>query len=274
MFSMGLRLLDSTARTMRDAALGKSPLARAGFRLLYDSYKRALEDSLVSLLHAVPDLVANGHVVDVGGGVGYTAELFATRVTKGYSVAVFEPDPLNFLMIRDRFSRRGAPENVLVEHAAVGDLVGNAHLWRNPLHNCDNRLLTPQLRETLDLRGRSIEVATVKMTNIDSFLDSAPFTGPVALVKIDVQGAELLVCRGMSRLWNRQPRLRVLVEYAPAWMRGLGYKPEELLTYFGDHGFRLHEVRSGGYLPIFSPSDSTQLTRRGYTDLLAVRGHE
>jgi len=63
-------------------------------------------------------------------------------------------------------------------------------------------------------------------------------TAVVDLVKIDVEGAELDVLAGMTRML-RHPALRLLVEWHPRLQEAAGYPPDALPRALVDHGFRL-----------------------------------
>ena len=57
--------------------------------------------------------------------------------------------------------------------------------------------------------------------------------------KLDVQGWELEVLRGMTGLFVANPALRLFVEYWPAGLRRAGTEPAELLAFFKEHGWEL-----------------------------------
>ena len=62
---------------------------------------------------------------------------------------------------------------------------------------------------------------------------------PVDVVKIDVQGAEEGVVRGMRSLLSRSPDVLVTLEFWPAGARQFGSDPESLLGYYRSLGFEI-----------------------------------
>ena len=73
---------------------------------------------------------------------------------------------------------------------------------------------------------------TVPIISIDEFLAESGRSRPICLIKIDVQGYELAVCRGMGATIAQQRSTAVAVEYMPEAMRDLGYDAEAMLDWF------------------------------------------
>jgi hypothetical protein len=99
----------------------------------------------------------------------------------------------------------------------------------------------------------------------------------VQLVKVDVEGAEPLVLRGMVELCKRSPLLKCILEFAPSALRAGGFQPDEVLGLLRDplgldHIAVLED--DGGLVPL--QPDSKHL--RGYCafrrgmNILAERG--
>jgi hypothetical protein len=92
------------------------------------------------------------------------------------------------------------------------------------------------------------------------------------LVKIDVQGWELEVLRGMEAVLRSTPGIGVYVEFWPEGMRRAGYAPEDLFTFLRGLDFRLFLAGDGSEL---EQAGFAALTRRltglKHADLLARR---
>ena len=58
---------------VRRSGFLRTSLGRRLFKSAYFLYKRYLEDDLQHLLRAFPYLVGEGHVLDIGANIGYTA---------------------------------------------------------------------------------------------------------------------------------------------------------------------------------------------------------
>lgn len=80
--------------------------------------------------------------------------------------------------------------------------------------------------------ARLVEVEVVR-------LDAAvPAGAPLDVVKIDVEGAELDVVRGMSRLFEDNPDLAVLAEFGPSHLQRVGIDASDWFAAFGAHGLQ------------------------------------
>ncbi len=256
----------SVARRTRllDARWFRRLYARA-----YFSYKRRLEDPFEGLVQSRPDLFRDGHVLDVGAHIGYTASLFRRALSPGFRVYAFEPEPANLELLDETIRDRGAGGGpVLPVAAAVGDREGEVELWRNPRHPGDHRLATSAFREWV---GSRLETVTVRLWSLDGFLKAQGDGSPVAFVKIDVQGYEPAVCRGMEALLRRCPRMAVAVEYSPRELRAQGFEAAELPEFFTSRGLQVHVLKKDGSFTEARPESLEALARgRGYLDLLML----
>ena len=133
--------------------------------------------------------------VDVGANIGYLTLIMAHHA--GF-VHAFEPDPRSRAILRYNI-RQNHYNNIRVHSEAASDHNGHARFYQNiePLYSG----LVPH-----DGIDSVIEVETMT-------LDSVIFHA--SLVKIDVEGADVAVLRGMSRLLSECPRLRLIMEIEP-----------------------------------------------------------
>jgi len=77
-----------------------------------------------------------------------------------------------------------------------------------------------------------------RFLTLDSFLVSTHLTPP-DIMKIDVEGAELLVLRGAVETFSRGARPLILIEIFAPWEQAFGYQPWEPLSWLGERGYRL-----------------------------------
>ena len=174
-------------------------------------------------------LLAPGEVfVDVGAHVGTWAIYFALR---GHPTYAFEAHPEIARMLRAGAALCNV--DISVGEYALSDQEGKA-VWRNPAHNsfsggggsivCDYHG---------DTSGHT-QVTT-------STLDSVEWGERVALLKIDVEGAELEVLRGGFR-FLREHRPRILLEVWDRW-RGSGPSPRDaLFALLDENGYDVRQT--------------------------------
>jgi len=243
--------------------LGSRP-GRRFFVRSYFLYKRCWEDPFYHLIRRRPELFRGGHVLDVGANIGYTATLFAGAIDPGNRVYAFEPEDRNFALLEEMLQSFEFRDRIVTVHAAVGAADGTVELARNEFHPADHRIATATLRYS----GTFQDFRRVRLRSIDSFLGGENLCAPVRFIKIDVQGYEPLVCRGMEQTLRTNPECAVVLEYAPAAISALGFNPEHLLRWFHDRNYRVNTIHHDGTL---SPGIADDLGPRQYTDLLFSR---
>jgi FkbM family methyltransferase len=167
-------------------------------------------------------------VLDVGGNLGlYTLQL-SRLVGPAGRVVTFEPDPEVFALLQRNIGLNGCP-NVEAHNLALGRRHDRLTLRRLILNSGDN---------TLGAGGSGLfrrEIA-IEVVALDEFL---PALRP-DLVKIDVQGWELEVLRGMERTLAANPQAVLYLEFWPEGFRRAGYTAADLVDFLHARGYRLH----------------------------------
>src|SRR5262249_14192004 len=99
----------------------------------------------------------------------------------------------------------------------------------------------------------SIDEIEVEVCPLDDLLESGE---RVDLVKIDVEGAELAVLAGMTRIIAENPDIAIIAEFGPSHLRATKTTPEHWFSSFRDHGFEpsVIDELSGQCRP-FNPSE-------------------
>lgn len=244
-------------------------LERRWFRRVYSAayaaYKRLAEDPFAALVRRRPELLRGGSVVDVGANIGYTTGLFCAAVDPAFRVYAFEPDPDNAGLLEENLSREIGGGRVVPVRAAVGSRSGTATLQRCPRHPGDHRI------GTSGFEPRNRQPLAVPLVSLDEFFEARP-AERLAFVKLDVQGYEIEVCRGMRRILERRPAPGLAVEHSPRDALALGFEADAVPTYLGALGYSLHLLRRDGSLDAW-PSNPARalLARRGYVDLLCLK---
>jgi FkbM family methyltransferase len=201
-------------------------------------------------------------VLDVGANIGYTARVLARAIDPGGVVYAFEPEPFNYRMLQRTATRPEFDGRIVTWQCAIGAEDSTAQLWLNTRHPADHRVITSQFRPA----DPAVTRITVPIVSIDSFLERNP--GPVSFIKIDVQGFEQPVCEGMKKTLEQNPRLSIVMEYAPAMMRELGFSPTDLIQLLIKYGFKCYLIGPKGTLSRGIPSG---IDDSDYVDLLFNR---
>jgi FkbM family methyltransferase len=138
--------------------------------------------------------------IDVGANIGYTTSILGVRVGPAGRVHSFEPHPQVFASLAENVERWKQDDrcgSFLLHQAALGKENGKALLHTNDWFLTNRGTGWISEKEETSSEVRDCEVL---MQNLDSLLDTNESIG---IVKIDVQGYELDVLRGMSRLLER-----------------------------------------------------------------------
>jgi FkbM family methyltransferase len=203
-------------------------------------------------------VTAGQTVVDVGANQGVFTLLLSRLVGPAGKVFALEPEPRLFHALEES-CRRNRADNVTRLQLAAGESRGHGLLRCSRLNGGDNRLTR--------LPGGS--TVPVEIAGLDEILPDQA----VNLIKIDVQGYELRVAKGMQKILDRSPAIRVCFEYWPAGLRKAGDTPEALLRFFHDRGFSVFDLTNDG-LREFRPRETGQSIAAGdwsWRNLVAVR---
>jgi FkbM family methyltransferase len=248
------KLLQTRAVPLGDEVLARSPF---GWLLLPSEdlplvgamleSGGSLEPGTAAVAQALlePDDLA----IDVGANVGALSLAMARSVAPHGRVLAIEPTPRTAKLLRRTCALAGLEQIIQIEECAVGATNGTAMLAIGA--TCGHNSLLPLDKATDNIK--------VRVRPLDALLPSE--TRP-ALVKIDAEGFELEVWRGMERLLRETPNLAVIVEFGPshllrsgvtieAWFEALtapGFTPWEIDEASGT----IRPLRSSGLQDVFS----------------------
>jgi FkbM family methyltransferase len=162
------------------------------------------------ITRAIADCMRPGTIcVDVGANAGYFAALFVALGAR--EVVAIEPHPALAARLRATAARNGWSHLRVVE-SAVGDAAGRAHLFVHADDNLGGSCLLDAARD------RTIEVA---VRTLDDVLAD---TAPIQVLKVDCEGHEPRIWRGMQRVLAQNPGVHVFAELtvndeAAPWLR-------------------------------------------------------
>lgn len=148
-------------------------------------------------------------VLDIGANFGlYTALAGAVALRRGRLYA-FEVNPKVFRCLQGTIlaNRFWPSPRIDAVNMIVADACGHGRLYYDPDAVGGGTLSVMPLTNS---KNRSVEV---EMTTIDAYL---PADLAVDLVKIDVEGHEPAVIRGMTKTIARSPQIRLIIEFSKA----------------------------------------------------------
>jgi FkbM family methyltransferase len=168
-----------------------------------------------------------GQLIDVGANLGYFSLIWAAANPQN-SVIAFEPSPRNQDLLNQNVERNNFGQRIEVRSEAVGKEHGQMPFDPGP-------------KKQTGWGGLTLESSDdSQLVNVVPLDDALLNVGQIALLKIDIEGADTWALLGAERLlrghriqhiwWEqhqtRMARLGIPNDEAAEFLRGLGYHPE------------------------------------------------
>ena len=160
-------------------------------------------------------LAPGGTFVDIGAHIGYCSLRAATLVGPNGRVIAIEANPETIRKLRDNVAASGA--NVTVEAAACSDSETTLEFFAGSQTNSGSGSIS---KDNAGSWGALSAVYSVQARPLDAILEAAKVSR-VDMVKIDVEGAELMALKGgRSTLSKYHPVL--LIELEEQYLNAMG----------------------------------------------------
>jgi FkbM family methyltransferase len=174
-------------------------------------------------------------VVDIGANVGtYTLLALQAIGTRG-KVISYEPTPRVFDILKNNVQINGFLETGRVDLRQKAAADGSQA--RSQFFTSSNSLMNSLFGE--DKAARRVEVIEVETVALDQDLAEL---SRIDVVKIDAEGAEPAILRGMRRIIERSPAITIFIEFAPTHLIRANVDMLEFLAEIRALGFQIHEV--------------------------------
>jgi len=205
------------------------------------------------------EMKADDTVLDIGANVGLLARHFCKCVGSGGRVLAFEPAPENFQALRYNLRRYSQAE---VVDLAISDNNELATFYLHRTSGTGNSLVP----HALGMRRIQVQCQT-----LDMYLSHHTNVRP-DWVKIDVEGGEFYVLRGMHETVRNFPDLRIIVELCPQHLGGIK-QAEGLISELQGMSFGVHLIHDDGatepFRSVYEHTDS--FAPNGYVNILCMR---
>jgi len=182
-------------------------------------------------------------VIDIGANIGPYSLFLAELVGDQGQVLAFEPDPGLFEVALTNIRENGTELIIKIQNLALGSQPGPASLYRSSFNSGDKR------QSVSRRHGDGVPVCVAR-------IDDIVCHEKIDFIKLDVQGWEAEVMRGMQRTLRRNPELAIYFEYWPKGLRNAGERPLAMTAVLGQCAFS-----------IFLPGGLDPLSAREVEDL-------
>jgi FkbM family methyltransferase len=170
-------------------------------------------------------------VVDGGAHIGLYSLLASRRIGDTGEVIAFEPDPYNFHVLAFNLKQNHC-SNVLPTPKALSNNVGSSIFFQN------SGTISSSLVERRDFG--SCKRIQVEVTRLDEELQSVKIDS--ILIKLDLEGHELLALQGMKDVLQRGKSVNLFCEVNPTALTSAGFTPQDIVYDLKNLGFELYFI--------------------------------
>lgn len=189
-------------------------------------------------------------VLDIGANHGVYALHAALAVGSRGQVHAFEPNPRLASLAEMSLNINGFSERAQVHRVGISDSSRKANLFFSDMFSGNGAILEAAT-------SADQQATECRLEPLDNLFPDPSFC--VDTIKMDIEGHEGYALCGMRQVLARSPNVKIMMEYAPAWLVRAGFPPEALLKLIDELGFKIW---------LFSPSG--RLSRAVPQDLLAT----
>ena len=180
-------------------------------------------------------------VVEGGANIGCHTLVMAKAIGPSGRLYAFEPLPDLFplLQLNLRSTSRKHYAEVELRNLALLDHEGPIEMLLDPLFLGSGHLAIPHASHNYSRR------ISAQSTTIDAALTEEG-TRPVSLIRLDIEGSEILALRGAEETIRRSPALKIVMEWSPIMLRSRG-DPMEGVAWLSSLGFRFWRIEPSAW---------------------------
>ena len=172
-------------------------------------------------------LTENGVVIDVGANIGYFT-CFAGKYCSSGHVYAFEMGKSNFDILNENVLLNRL-NNVTTECYAVADLSSEVLIQDSAVGNAVLKIIEGKSQDDL---------VSVRCITLDEYCTTRNIFPD--FIKIDVEGAEMKVLKGMTEILSS--KVKLLIEIHETDLKYFQSSKEEVLNYLKSIGFKLEII--------------------------------
>jgi len=207
--------------------------------ILRNHQRRAVGDSVGVRNYIIRNIQRGSTCIDIGACIGSISIPLWSVIGEDGRVISIEADPRNIKKIKSNLSLNGY-SNHKVLNIAIADHVGELEFKRFDGINGWQTIGSPSFANGHAFT--TFKVPTTTLTNVWSEQQ----LGSIDLVKVDVEGAELLVFKGMTELLEKGIIRKVIFEVNHLMLEGTGISVSTLLQFWSQYNCQLYQIDNKG----------------------------
>src|SRR3990167_2052292 len=203
--------------------------------MAYKSQGRTYEPETTKV---IKENVKEGDVcVDVGASIGYMTMQLARQSGKTGKVLAFEPTDNQFEYLNANMKLNGYEDRIKAYNLAAWDKDTDTYVRRDTK-------VDKNMREHLN-NPQKIQVNAGYKNKIKGVVLDDVLPEKVDFIKMDIDGSEPRALKGLVKTFERNPQLKLIVEFYPKCQEELGNDPKEMMAILDK--YFTHEKIPGDY---------------------------
>ena len=173
------------------------------------------------------NLKDNDTFIDVGANIGVFSLLASSKIKKG-KVFAFEPSPKILAQLYANIALNQKTDRILVAEKAVSNKSKQVNFDISDRADYNHLSFNSSVKKT---------TLQVKTTTLDKFIKDVGIKH-VKLIKIDVEGAEMLVLKGLKQSLLTKKIDMLIVEVNESAALSFGFSTKDILSCLEEYGFK------------------------------------
>lgn len=179
------------------------------------------------ILEEINKLKSGQNFLDIGANIGYYSLLASKIVGNSGRVYSFEPSSREFKRLLKNIEINNC-KNIIPSNLALSDSNNEIYFSIAQGHTGLN---------SISIEDKSIDKTTqiVKTMKLDTYFNSEIIR--FKLAKIDVEGSELMVLKGMEQILKEHAIERIIIEITPRFFKVFNYKKDDIYNFLKFYGY-------------------------------------
>jgi FkbM family methyltransferase len=155
--------------------------------------------------------------IDIGASFGFYSVLGSNLVGKKGKVIAFEPSLQSLKILKQNTSK--------LKNIKIVEKASSNRTKKIAFYNTIDLVNSGTVKNPPFQKKQSVIKTNVDAVKLDDYLKNLK---EINFLKIDVQGDDIKTLLGAKKIIKRSKNIKILVEWAPAWMKSAGYTALDL----------------------------------------------